>query len=329
MALLKILPTVEAKVDFYQKLKSSSLEIKRRELTTLQVNVGLFCNQACLHCHVEAGPKRTEKMSEEVSAQIVKLMQNTPSIKTLDITGGAPELHDAFRYLVEEATKCDVQVIDRCNLTVFFEEGQEDLLDFLIEHKVRVIASLPCYSAENVDEQRGSGTFEKSIKALQMLNEAGYAEEGSGLVLDLVYNPLGASLPPSQEMLEKDYKKNLDDWFGIKFNSLFTITNVPIKRFLHHLHKTGEYEGYMDLLLNSFNIAAAEAVMCRDLVSISWDGNVYDCDFNQMLEIPLANKARSVFDFQDFNQLSDSIAFADHCYACTAGAGSSCTGSLV
>ena len=329
MSKLPVLPQIQASTSFLTKLRNEDLDLSRTPLEILQVNVGKYCNQACLHCHVEAGPKRTEKMSQETAEQIISLLKSSDTIHTLDITGGAPELHPTFRYFIKEARALGKTILDRCNLTVFFVEGQEDLLDFLVENEVQVIASLPCYSKKNVDKQRGSGTFKESIDALQLLNKAGYAKAGSNLKLDLVYNPLGASLPPNQAKLEAKYKEELMELFGIEFNSLYTITNMPIKRFHYQLMKEKKLDDYMQLLLENFNPHAAKNVMCRNLISISWDGYIYDCDFNQMLDMPTGWNKKSVFDINSFSEINEEIVFADHCYACTAGAGSSCGGSLV
>ena len=303
----------------------------RQGLKTVQVNVGKLCNQACLHCHVDAGPKRTERMQKNVGERIIKLLERSSGIETVDITGGAPELNENFRSIALAARAFDIEVIDRCNLTVFFEAGQADLPNFLCENKIRVIASLPCYSKENVEQQRGTGVFKKSIEALNLLNELGYGQVGSGLILDLVYNPIGAFLPPEQSKLEQKYKQELQELFHISFNQLFTITNVPISRFLHQLRREQKYDEYMNLLATSFNLQAAEAVMCRSLVSVGWTGELYDCDFNQMLEMPLGGVRKTIWDIDSFNDIpiAAEIAFADHCYACTAGGGSSCGGSLV
>lgn len=320
---------VRASLPFSAKLRAAGLDERRKQLKVVQINVGKFCNQACLHCHVEAGPKRTEKMEPAVAERVVELLRASRGIETLDITGGAPELNGSFRMLVTAARQLGLEVIDRCNLTVLFEAGQEDLAEFLATERVRVIASLPCYSEANVEKQRGGGVFQKSIDALQRLNALGYGRAGSGLTLDLVYNPVGPSLPPAQSGLEADYKKQLGANFGIEFNQLFTITNMPIKRFLHQLEREGKLEQYMELLVDSFNPHAAAEIMCRDLVSVGWDGLLYDCDFNQMLELKVRGTARTVWEIDSFDRLNESgIAFADHCYACTAGAGSSCTGSL-
>lgn len=317
------------RVTFAEKIFEHKLNLKRSQLTTLQVNIGKRCNQACLHCHVESTPLRTENMEAPTVEKLLELIRNTPSLKTVDITGGAPEMNPNFRHFVTEIRKMGIQVIDRCNLTIFFEPGQQDTPQFLKDQGVTVIASLPCYSKDNVEKQRGRGVFGKSIEALQMLNKLGFGVPGTGLTLDLVYNPLGPSLPPAQAKLETDYKKELQELFGIQFNRLYTITNMPIKRFLTDLNRQGKLESYMELLANSFNPHAAEGIMCKSLVSISWDGKVYDCDFNQMLEMETEFKGKSIWDLNSFSELQDgSIRVADHCYACTAGAGSSCSGTL-
>jgi radical SAM/Cys-rich protein len=315
--------------DFQDKLRQHGLgELRRREVTTLQINVGKLCNQACHHCHVEAGPKRTEIMRANVAERIMTLLGATPSIRTVDITGGAPELNANFRWLVSESRRMGKQVIDRCNLTVLFEPGQETLAEFLADNQVEITASLPCYTESNVDQQRGKGAFEKSIRALRLLNAIGYGRKEPGMTLNLVYNPLGASLPPPQEKLEADYKMHLRDSFGIEFDRLFTITNMPIKRFAEFLLREGKHEAYMGLLTNHFNPATVEGLMCRDLVSIGWDGRIYDCDFNQMLDLETLG-GKTVCEIESFAELAESpIATGSHCFGCTAGAGSSCGGSL-
>ena len=315
---------------FENKLSEHRIDITRKPLEILQINVGKLCNQACHHCHVEAGPKRTEIMGKKTADRLVELLNQSPTIHTVDITGGAPELNPHFRYLVRETKKKNKEVIDRCNLTVLFEKGQEDTAEFLREYRVKIVASLPCHSKENVDKQRGSGVFDKSIRALRLLNELGFGKNDSGLELDLVYNPLGAFLAPSQEKLELDYKKELRELFGIEFNKLYTITNMPIQRFHNQLIRENKYEEYMTLLADHFNVHAAENVMCRNLISVSWDGKLYDCDFNQMLEIPIGGRQKTIWEIHSFEELmTDKIAFGNHCYGCTAGAGSSCGGALI
>ncbi|MGC2742964.1 MAG: arsenosugar biosynthesis radical SAM (seleno)protein ArsS [Candidatus Angelobacter sp.] len=327
-ALLPILSAAPA-ADFQGTLRQHGLgELRRREVTTLQINVGKLCNQACHHCHVEAGPKRTEIMPASVAERIMTLLSATPSIRTVDITGGAPELNANFRCVVGDSRRMGKQVIDRCNLTVLFEPGQEMLVDFLATNQVEITASLPCYTESNVDQQRGKGAFEKSIRALRLLNAIGYGRKASGLTLNLVYNPLGASLPPPQEKLEADYKTHLRDSFGIEFDRLFTITNMPIKRFAEFLFREGKHEAYMALLTNHFNPATVDGLMCRDLVSIGWNGRIYDCDFNQMLDLETPS-GKTVWEIESFAELAQKpIATDTHCFGCTAGAGSSCGGSL-
>jgi len=316
-------------ITFNERVKQNDLDSTRQSLKVVQVNVGKLCNQACLHCHVEAGPKRTEIMLPSTGDRIISLLSNSPKITTFDITGGAPELNSNFRFLVIAARKLNLEVIDRCNLTVLFEPGQADLPEFLASNSVRIIASLPCYSKANVEKQRGVGVFQKSIDALMQLNSIGYGKPDTNLILDLVYNPLGPTLPPPQEQLEVSYKKELKELFNIEFNQLFTITNMPIKRFYHQLERDRQLESYMELLVSKFNPHAVQGIMCRDLISVSWDGLLYDCDFNQMLEMPVLNSKKSIWDIESFNEFdSGEISFANHCYACTAGAGSSCTGAL-
>ena len=330
-------------------LKDRSVSISRKKTKILQLNIGLYCNQACSHCHVESSPRRTESMSIDVATKCMAILDESPSIDIVDLTGGAPELNPSFRFLVKEARKRNKIVIDRCNLTVLLEPGQEDLPEFLASNKVRVVASLPCYSESNVDKQRGKGVFGRSILALQLLNAKGYGLEGSDLQLDLVYNPSGGSLPPPQASLEADYKKKLMQDFGIQFNSLLTITNMPIKRFADYLLKQGELDSYMELLINNFNPAAAAGVMCRDTLSVGWDGKIYDCDFNQQLQLSLGEKlvplasatpteerhethsnAKTVFDLNSADDLSETKVITDsHCFGCTAGAGSSCQGATI
>jgi len=315
---------------FRQKLSDQSLTLDRIPIEVLQVNIGRLCNQACHHCHVEAGPKRTENMEEKTIDRVIELLAVSKTIHTVDITGGAPELNPHFRRLVKSARDMGKKVIDRCNLTVLFEPGQEETAYFLKENKVHIIASLPCYSKDNVEKQRGRGVFGKSIEALKLLNRLGYGKAGTGLVLDLVYNPTGPFLPPAQEKLERDYTKELKELFDIEFNHLFTITNMPIKRFLDDLQRSGKLDEYMELLANSFNPKAAEGIMCRNLVSVAWNGELFDCDFNQMLELPLGAGQTTLWEISSFDELNNkSITFANHCYACTAGAGSSCGGALV
>ena len=301
--------------------------LQRQSLDTLQVNLGYQCNQRCLHCHVNAGPHRTEMMSRETLDLIVPVLK-ARQIKMLDLTGGAPEMHPDFRYLVEQATAAGVQVIDRCNLTILFEPGQEGLAEFLAHHRVDVVASLPCYSLENVDQQRGQGVFDKSIAGLQALNALGYGQPDSGLSLNLVYNPQGPSLPPNQQQLEADYRRELRQHFNIEFNHLFALANMPIKRFGSTLISKGQFQDYMQLLRDSYQVDNLEQVMCRSLVSVDWQGRLYDCDFNQQLEIPLGAGKRHLQDLLESDVNTCPVAVAGHCYGCTAGQGSSCGGAL-
>lgn len=302
-------------------------ELRRAALRELQVNVGRLCNQACHHCHVDAGPKRTEIMTWETMQQILDWARRA-RIERVDITGGAPELNPSFRRFVDAFLAMNAQVTVRCNLTVLFEPGQDDLSAWYAERAVHLVASLPCYTQKNVDAQRGDGVFEKSIAALQRLNAAGYGRT-PGLTLDLVYNPGGAFLPGSQSQLESDYKERLHADFGVAFNSLFTLANLPINRFAHFLRRTGQYETYVQLLEDSFNAATLPELMCRHLISIDWRGRVYDCDFNQMLDIPLAARApKRLWEIEPATLAGAPIATGMHCFGCTAGAGSSCGGAL-
>lgn len=304
--------------------------IKRDQLETLQVNLGYLCNQSCLHCHVNAGPTRKENMQEQAVDDIIRFLENN-NIKKLDLTGGAPELNPYFRKLVTAAYAMGIHIIDRCNLTVLHEAGQEDTADFLAQHKVEVVASLPCYLEENVDGQRGDGVFQTSIAAIKLLNISGYGIEGSGLELNLMYNPIGSQLPPSQQQLEQDYKRELNSRYGIFFNNLYTLTNMPIKRFGSTLISKGEFDGYITLLKESYQTANLQTVMCRSLISVDWQGYIYDCDFNQMLDLPLIEKGEKMHlnDVTNKKLNKRDIIIADHCYGCTAGQGSSCGGALV
>ena len=304
--------------------------IRRRRLETLQVNLGYKCNQSCVHCHVNAGPTRTEMMGRETIFEIIAFLR-TAGITTLDITGGAPELNPHFRTLVAAARELDVKVMDRCNLTILEQPGQEDLAQFLSDHEVEVVASLPCYLEENVDRQRGKGVFDTSIRCLQTLNRFGYGQPGSGLALNLVYNPQGAALPPTQDKLKQDYQRHLGERFGIAFNSLYVLTNMPIQRFGSMLISKGQFEHYMDLLKNAYQPANLESVMCRTLISVDWRGYVYDCDFNQMLGLPLTWHGKPRVHLRELigtDLSANPIVVKDHCYGCTAGQGSSCGGAL-
>lgn len=301
--------------------------IRRSSLDTLQVNLGYKCNQRCLHCHVNAGPTRTEMMSRELIELIPEVLARR-NIRQLDLTGGAPELHEDFRWLVARARELGVAVIDRCNLTILFEPGQEGLAEFLAEQGVEVVASLPCYSLDNVDAQRGEGVFDKSIAALQQLNSLGYGQADSGLTLNLVYNPQGPSLPPNQQVLEVDYKRELMTHFGIQFNQLYALANMPIKRFGSALVSKGQFGDYMDLLKSNYSQANVEGVMCRSMISVDWQGALYDCDFNQQLAMPTAAGPRQLAELLGHEATDQPINVADHCYGCTAGQGSSCGGAL-
>jgi len=316
--------------DFQATLASRGLpSLRRAAPRTLQVNVGRRCDLACHHCHVEAGPNRTEMMDRRSADRVLELLARTPGLTTLDLTGGAPELNAEFRHLVRGARDLGRQVIDRCNLTVLFEPGQEDTAAFLAHNRVRVVASLPCYTAENVDAQRGRSVFDRSIEALRLLNGLGYAQPRSELELDLVYNPQGPTLPPAQAELEERYRKELDEHHGIAFDRLITITNMPIKRFAHALARDGQAEAYQSLLVNHFNPDTVPGLMCRETISVGWDGRLYDCDFNQMLELPLGAGPDTIFELGDLGPLEGArIATGPHCFGCTAGAGSSCGGAL-
>jgi len=317
-------------VEFEASLRRHGLpRLVRGSVDTLQVNVGRRCDLACHHCHVEAGPKRTERMSRATAERVLAVLERNPQVATLDLTGGAPELHEVFRPLVTGARALGRRVIDRCNLTVLFEPGQEDTAEFLADQRVDVIASLPCYTAENVDRQRGRKVFDRSIEGLRRLNELGYGGEDSELSLDLVYNPQGATLPPDQSELEARYREELREHFGIAFHRLLTLTNMPIKRFARQLEREGRDAEYLSLLANHFNPETVPALMCRTLVSVGWDGSLFDCDFNQMLELPLAGAAKTLDDLEDLSLLDAApIATGRHCHGCTAGAGSSCGGAL-
>ena len=304
--------------------------IKRQALEVLQVNLGYLCNLSCTHCHVNAGPRRTELMDEATINTVLEVIKQR-GVKTLDLTGGAPEMNPHFRYLVSEARKLGCEVIDRCNITILSEPGYEDLAQFLAEQTVNVVASLPCYTQDNVDAQRGKGVFDSSIKGLLMLNELGFGKPGTGLELDLVYNPGGAFLPPSQIQLQHDYKQRLMDDWGIEFNQLYTITNMPISRFGSMLVSKGQFNDYMQLLIDNYQAQNLKTVMCRNTVSVDYQGNLYDCDFNQMLEMPAVNadqQARTLNDLLQSDLSGCDIEVAGHCFGCTAGAGSSCGGAL-
>ena len=309
-------------------LPSDFPNIRRNAIHTLQVNLGYKCNQSCVHCHVNAGPTRNEMMSDELIDLLVEFLQQG-KCKMLDLTGGAPELHQHFRKLVEVACQFGIKVRDRCNLTILFEPHQEDLAEFLTAHKVEIIASLPCYQQKNVDQQRGKNVFSQSIEALKIFNALGYAEDPE-LVLNLVYNPLGPVLPPNQVMLEKDYKQQLAKMHDIKFNQLFAIANMPIQRFGSSLISTGHFDEYLQTLRDHHQDTNLDNVMCRDTISVDWQGYLYDCDFNQMLDMPLTSKQqrRHFKDLFNDDLNNTPIQTGNHCYGCTAGQGSSCSGAL-
>lgn len=326
---LKVLAEIGTGLPFEEQLQRSGLSpLHATGITVFQINVGKLCNQTCRHCHVDAGPDRTERMSRETAEQCIAALAQT-DIPTVDITGGAPELNANFRWLVEQASALNRHVMDRCNLSVLLLPSQADLAEFLAQHRVEVVASLPYYRAAQTDAQRGEGIFDKSIEALRLLNGLGYGREGSGLLLDLVHNPVGAFLPPKQEAVEAQFRKELRTKHGVEFNHLYTITNMPVSRFLEFLVETGNYEGYMERLVNAFNPAAAAGVMCRYTLSVSWDGRLYDCDFNQMLELPVDHSVPAhIRDFDPAQLHHRQIVTRNHCYGCTAGSGSSCGGSV-
>ncbi|WP_372920645.1 arsenosugar biosynthesis radical SAM (seleno)protein ArsS [Salegentibacter sp.] len=309
--------------------KTGNFPLKPKRLEILQLNLGYMCNQVCSHCHVDAGPDRKEIMTKDTMEQCLEVIKTTKA-HTLDLTGGAPEMNPNFCWFVEEASKAGIKdFIVRSNLTIILANKKYyDLPDFFKKYNVHVVSSLPFYKREKTDKQRGSGVFDKSIKALQMLNEVGYAQPGTGLKLDLVYNPSGAFLPTDEKAMEKDFKKALKEDFNIDFDHLFTITNLPISRFLEYLIASENYEDYMYELVNAYNPAAVENVMCTNTISVSWDGWLYDCDFNQMLELKVASDIKHISDYNEETLQNREIIISQHCYGCTAGAGSSCQGSL-
>ena len=310
--------------------KISFPAIRRGQLHTLQVNVGYRCNQSCVHCHVNAGPNRVEEM-DDATVDLVLAYLERRHISTIDITGGAPELNPHFRRLVASARDIGVKVIDRCNLTILEQPGQEDLAEFLAENQVEIVASMPCYLQDNVDKQRGKGVYNDSIRGLQQLNAVGYGREDTGLTLNLVYNPVGPSLPPPQAALEADYKRELGSRFGIVFNNLFTLANMPIQRFGAILISKGEFDGYLETLRHAHRDDNLAGVMCRNLLSVDYRGYVYDCDFNQMLDLPLTRGGRErahLRDLLDQDIAGNPVRVAGHCFGCTAGQGSSCGGAL-
>ncbi|MEE2924448.1 MAG: arsenosugar biosynthesis radical SAM (seleno)protein ArsS [bacterium] len=304
-------------------------KFSRMSVSTLQINVGKICNMSCSHCHVEAGPHRTETMDEKVYNRVIELMDKLKP-QTIDITGGAPELNPAFRPLVKAASKRGCKIIDRCNLSVLLIKSQHDLIDFLVDHKVHIIASLPCYSKENVDKQRGNGAFDKSIRAIKSLNNVGYGI-ASDLVLDFIYNPAGIHLAPQQHQLENDYKIRLKNDFGIQFNNLYALHNFPVGRFAEELKKTGQWNHYMNLLVQNYNPSTIDGLMCRSQLSIGYDGRIFDCDFHQMENIYINSndhKPMTIFELESLEQVKSTIPWRSHCYACTAGNGASCSGSI-
>ncbi|OGW70108.1 MAG: radical SAM protein [Nitrospirae bacterium RIFCSPLOWO2_01_FULL_62_17] len=326
---LRILTRAQSCPPFDAPMRRAGLDpLHATGITVFQINVGKLCNQTCRHCHVDAGPDRQESMSRETAELCIAALAKT-DIPTVDITGGAPELNPNFRWLVEQATQLGRHVMDRCNLSVLLLPSQVDLAEFLARHRVEVIASLPYFRATQTDAQRGDGVFDKSIEAMQLLNRLGYGREGSGLTLNLVYNPVGAFLPPKQEAVEAQFRRELQRAHGVTFNHLYTITNMPISRFLEFLVDSGNYEGYMERLANAFNPAAAAGVMCRYTLSVGWDGTLYDCDFNQMLELPVNHGAPGhLRDFDPATLHRRRIVTGNHCYGCTAGTGSSCGGAV-
>lgn len=313
---------------FEDKLKSCGLHpLTPRKLEILQVNLGYLCNQTCEHCHVDAGPQRREVMSKEIQEQCLEAIDST-QLHTVDLTGGAPEMNPHFKWFVQELSKRNVKVIVRSNLTILVSNAKyKEYPQFLAKNQVEVIASLPCYTAENVDKQRGSGVFDSSVKAIKKLNDLGYGKQDSGLNLHLVFNPGGASLPARQEALETDYKRELEERFGVVFNQLYTITNLPISRFLNSLLVMGKYETYMQKLVDAFNPVAAKSVMCRNTLSVDWQGYLYDCDFNQMLGLKIEH-GTPIKEFNEAKLTGRNIVVNQHCFGCTAGAGSSCQGSI-
>jgi radical SAM/Cys-rich protein len=315
--------------NFDEKLASHGMELRAGAVETLQVNVGKLCNQACKHCHVDAGPARTEIMTRETAEQVIAAVRKF-SFSTVDITGGAPELNPSFRYLVEASRSLGAHVMVRHNLTVMFEPGQDDLPLFFRENAVEVVSSLPYFLEQQTDAQRGRGVFEKSIEALRRLNAVGYGVEGSELILNLVYNSVGAFLPPAQSSIEADFRRELINRHNVSFNHLYTITNMPIKRFLDYLRRTGNEERYMRKLVEAFNPASVEGLMCRNLLSVDWTGRLYDCDFNQMLELSVSPELpQTICELEPTAFAGRRVMTGSHCFGCTAGAGSSCGGAVI
>ncbi len=319
-----------ALIPFQQKLEQFDLyPLKSSQIEIFQVNIGKMCNQVCKHCHVDAGPDRKEIMTRETMQQCIDVLKVNPQLKVVDITGGAPELNVNFRWFAAEIKKLNRHVIVRCNLTIIVANKKYYYLpEFYKQHNLEVVSSLPFYTQDRTDRQRGNGVFEDSIKALKMLNAVGYGKNDTGLILNLVYNPAGAFLPPSQQSLEREYKQALMERYDIEFNNLFAITNLPISRFLDYLLQSGNYESYMEKLVNAYNPVAAANVMCRNTISIGWDGYLYDCDFNQMLELKVNCSSRHISEFNITQLNRREIVIGQHCYGCTAGAGSSCGGAV-
>jgi radical SAM/Cys-rich protein len=319
-----------ALVPFQQKLEESGLfPLSAIGVQIFQVNVGKMCNQVCKHCHVDAGPDRKEIMTIETMQQCINALRNNPDLQIVDLTGGAPEMNPNFRWFVQEIKSLGRHVIVRCNLTIILANKKYfDLPQFYKEHGIEVVSSLPFYTQDRTDRQRGNGVFEDSIKALQLLNEVGYGKEGTGLILNLVYNPAGAFMPPPQDTLEKEYKQALMERYQVEFNNLFAITNLPISRFLDYLLQSGNYEKYMEKLVAAYNPGAAANVMCRNTISISWDGYLYDCDFNQMLDLKVDSAVKHISQFNTAVLNNREIVINQHCYGCTAGSGSSCGGAV-
>lgn len=319
-----------ALVPFQQKLEETGLyPLKATGVEIFQVNMGKMCNQVCRHCHVDAGPDRKEIMNRETMLQCLAVLKNNPKLKTVDLTGGAPEMNPDFRWFTQEIKKLDRHIIVRCNLTIILANKKyHDLPQFYKLHNIEVVSSLPFYTQDRTDRQRGEGVFTDSIKALQMLNEVGYGNEGTGLILNLVYNPAGAFLPPAQDILQAEYKHELKDHYGIKFNNLFAITNLPISRYLDYLLQSGNYEMYMEKLVHAYNPVAAQNVMCRNTISVGWDGSLFDCDFNQMLDLKVSCLPKHISQFDREVLNNRNIVINQHCYGCTAGAGSSCGGAV-
>ncbi|MGB8190733.1 MAG: arsenosugar biosynthesis radical SAM (seleno)protein ArsS [Chitinophagaceae bacterium] len=317
-------------IPFQQKLQEAGLfPLTPREADILQVNIGKMCNQTCRHCHVDAGPDRKEIMTTDTMQQCIDVLNNNPQFKTVDITGGAPEMNPDFRWFIQEISKTGRHIIVRCNLTIILANKKyHDLPAFYKQHHVEIISSLPFYTQDRTDRQRGNGVFDDSIAALKMLNAVGYGVEGTGLILNLVYNPAGAFLPPSQQSLEREYKQALKQKFSIEFNNLYVITNMPISRYLDYLLVSGNYETYMEKLVNAYNPAAAANVMCRNTISVGWDGYLYDCDFNQMLELKVNCSGNHISMYNNNELSARSIIIGQHCYGCTAGSGSSCGGAV-